>query len=156
MTSHLRKAINRRGLRELAGRASFERGEAYWGGGKVALIAESEREVTASVCGTRKYEVKLWVRGKNLRYECDCPFAVEGSFCKHCVAVGLALVESEKPDNNPVPTLKAPSQALVEIEVFLQRQEHQTLVRWLMEQAGEDARLREKLLSLMQDNTQSR
>jgi hypothetical protein len=77
-------------LRELAGPRSFERGLRY--AGRVADLDITGTQVTATVSGTDEYEVILVPGAAGLQWGCSCPFGQEGFFCKHCVAVGLAVL----------------------------------------------------------------
>ncbi len=53
-------------------------------------------QVIATVRGSAEYLVVLTLPdascGTRLRGECGCPYGQEGFFCKHCVAVGLAIL----------------------------------------------------------------
>jgi uncharacterized Zn finger protein len=80
-------------LRGLAGPRSFERGLGY--AGRVADLDVSGTQVTATVSGTDDYEVILVPGAAGLQWDCSCPFGQEGFFCKHCVAVGLAVLEPD-------------------------------------------------------------
>ncbi len=77
-----------------AGRRSFERGLQYLNA--VAGLEVIGNRIMATVRGTEDYLVVLTLGGTRpgsakLKGECDCPFAQEGFFCKHCVAVGLTV-----------------------------------------------------------------
>jgi uncharacterized Zn finger protein len=90
MSVSLKKLLNEQELYKLAGYRTFERGQHYAANGRVVSLAELENQViTAQVQGSQLYEVRLWLKGKNLQYSCTCLFAVQGAFCKHCVAVSL-------------------------------------------------------------------
>jgi hypothetical protein len=78
-------------LRGLAGPRSFERGLGY--AGQVADLDITGAQITATVSGTDDYEVILVPGDQGLLWDCSCPFGQEGFFCKHCVAVGLAVLE---------------------------------------------------------------
>lgn len=83
-------------LRAAAGDRSFERGAEYLEA--VAGLETIGHQVVATVRGTEDYLVVLTlgtaatVGGAGLRGECGCPYGQEGFFCKHCVAVGLAIL----------------------------------------------------------------
>jgi hypothetical protein len=83
-------------LRGLAGPRSFERGLGY--AGQVADLDITDTEITATVSGTDDYDVRLLPGGQGLQWDCTCPFGQEGFFCKHCVAVGLAVLEPDSRD----------------------------------------------------------
>ena len=81
-------------LRTAAGRRSFERGLQYLDA--VAGLETVGNQIIATVRGSEDYLVILTLAASRagsakLRGECDCPYAQEGFFCKHCVAVGLAV-----------------------------------------------------------------
>jgi len=51
--------------------------------------------VVATVQGTESYRVLLTWSAAGLTGECSCPFGQEGEFCKHCVAVGLVIIDAD-------------------------------------------------------------
>ncbi|MFH7598160.1 SWIM zinc finger family protein [Streptomyces racemochromogenes] len=81
-------------LRALAGERSFARGLGYVDA--VAGIEVGDGWVRASVSGTERYEVELLLsRRSGPTGTCDCPYGQEGNFCKHLVALGLAVIARE-------------------------------------------------------------
>lgn len=78
-------------LYRLAGDASFWRGVRYLPA--VRSIDDVPGGVVATVRGTDVYTVRLGRDGEELTGECTCPYGAQGAFCKHCVAVGLLLIE---------------------------------------------------------------
>ncbi len=78
MDRNLQKLLKPRMLRRMAGVRSFERGEEYFTGGLVWALAEYKGAVTASVRGTREYQVRLWVENENLKFSCNCPIEPTG------------------------------------------------------------------------------
>jgi len=90
-------------LPELADANSYERGETYLEEGRVVSVAENLNVVTGRVQGTAAYQVKLWAEDGQLAASCTCPWAAEGNFCKHCVAVGLAWLEQDSEMNGGEP-----------------------------------------------------
>jgi hypothetical protein len=80
-------------LRALAGEKSFRRGVDYVDA--VGGLAVKAGRITATVHGSEDYTVVLAVDSGSLRGECDCPQGQQGFFCKHCVAVGLAVVRNK-------------------------------------------------------------
>jgi uncharacterized Zn finger protein len=94
--------INQEKLRRTAGGAHFERGEAYHRSGRVRSLAVDEMGATAVVDGTRPYRVRLALRGQTLVGDCNCPMGDDGVFCKHCVATGLAWVDTAATPATPV------------------------------------------------------
>ena len=83
-------------LADLAGMRSYARGAAYHSDGRVELGAVGAGRAEAVVRGTMPYDVALWVDMNALRWSCACPVGDDGAFCKHCVAVGLAVVRRKK------------------------------------------------------------
>jgi hypothetical protein len=75
----------------LAGARVHGRGAQYLEDGRVVHEACGDERVRAIVKGTVPYVVELWVEGGGPAWSCTCPAAEDGAFCKHCVAVALAL-----------------------------------------------------------------
>lgn len=77
-------------LRQLAGPKSFERGQDYLH--EVTDLDVTRTGATATVRGSYDYAVFLDTGAGALTAGCSCPYGQEGNFCKHCVAVGLAVL----------------------------------------------------------------
>jgi uncharacterized Zn finger protein len=140
MVSDLVAKLTRDVMLELAGKTYFERGEGYHRGGHVYDLVEHGGIVVAKVVGTEDYRVRLWA-GDGLAYSCDCPLGLDGEFCKHCVAAGLAWLEGDFSEDAP-----GGSATMDDVQKYLEDQEKALLVRIVMEQAMEDEGLRERLL----------
>jgi uncharacterized Zn finger protein len=125
---------------ELAGETYFERGEGYHRGGHVYDLVEHAGVVVAKVAGTEDYRVRLWAED-GLDFSCDCPLGVDGEFCKHCVAAGLAWLEGDFSEHAP----GGPA-TMEDVQTYLEEQDKDLLVRIVMQQAMEDEGLRERLL----------
>jgi uncharacterized Zn finger protein len=125
---------------ELAGETYFERGEGYHRGGHVYDLVEHAGVVVAKVAGTEDYRVRLWA-DDGLDFSCDCPLGVDGEFCKHCVAAGLAWLEGDFSEHAP----GGPA-TMEDVQTYLEEQDKDLLVRIVMQQAMEDEGLRERLL----------
>lgn len=80
----------------MAGPVYFGRGEGYFNSSVVGGLVDIDGRITATVRGTHKYEVTLWVERGGLAHSCTCPLGDEGEFCKHCVAVGLEWLSRRK------------------------------------------------------------
>jgi uncharacterized Zn finger protein len=78
-------------IKVAAGDKSFKRGLDYVEDVEDLEIAGTQ--ITASVWGSGEYRVCLSAGEAGLRGECTCPYGREGFFCKHCVAVGLAVLQ---------------------------------------------------------------
>jgi uncharacterized Zn finger protein len=113
VTTATRPPITEAALRAVAGERSFERGVSYLDA--VAGLETVGNQVIATVRGTGDYLVVLTLGGAatggaaaggaaaggaatggGLRGECACPYGQEGFFCKHCVAVGLAVMRKAR------------------------------------------------------------
>jgi uncharacterized Zn finger protein len=77
-------------IRQLAGSASFERGQRYFEERRVVALARREGTLTANVRGADTYRVQIWVHHDALAYSCSCPQGQDKAFCKHAVATALA------------------------------------------------------------------
>jgi len=141
----LRTLLDRQALLRMAGTRSYERGEDYFVGGCVGSLIEHEGRISAKVFGTRQYRAKLWAEEDNLAYSCDCPIGVDGAFCKHCVAVGLAFMEQQRSGSSNAGKQSKPSLSIDDVREYLASQKKNFLVDMLMEQALEDDRLLQRL-----------
>lgn len=80
-------------LLEAAGPTSFHRGEEYVGYVRGLRVVGSG--ATASIQARRVYLVDLSWAGGRVNGTCTCPHHADGNFCKHLVAVGLAVVDRQ-------------------------------------------------------------
>lgn len=128
-------------LRALAGMRSFERGLGYLNA--VSGLEVGEHSVTAEVHGTDVYEVELTLGGDDgPSGRCDCPYGQEGNFCKHCVAVGLTMLQRAK----TIPHQRAAARARASgLEAWLTALSRDELLALLREQIAEDRQLRRRL-----------
>ncbi len=134
-------------LRRLAGPRSFARGEEYYNRGLVRSLSEHEGTVTAKVMGTHTYTVKLRQTDDGLDHSCTCPMGDDGAFCKHCVAAGLAWIESADSGTGPKKRKGSPAEVTMkDVQGHLASLEKDTLIRMIMQRAQDDDHLREKLL----------
>jgi uncharacterized Zn finger protein len=77
-----------------AGEAVFARGEGYVR--YVHGLVVSDGSARASIQAKRVYQVELsWANG--VAGSCTCPHYADGNFCKHLVAVGLAVLDGVPP-----------------------------------------------------------
>ncbi|MFI1851335.1 SWIM zinc finger domain-containing protein [Streptomyces sp. NPDC020480] len=128
-------------LRALAGPRSFERGLGYLDA--VSGVEVGDGWVTASVHGTERYEVELTLDGPGgLSGECDCPYGMEGNFCKHLVALGLTVLAQRESLPRQRKAARDRAQDLDEWLSGLSKDELLALVR---EQVGEERQLRRRL-----------
>jgi superfamily II DNA or RNA helicase len=73
------------------GRASRDRGEAYFAGGRVSIKTLYEASVAATVRGSALYRVQMQRDARRILTSCTCPAFAGGDFCKHLWAVLVAL-----------------------------------------------------------------
>lgn len=135
-------------LKDLAGTAAFQRGEAYFSDGAVSRLRLAGDKLTARVEGTENYCVELRDDDGDLAYDCTCPRAADGYFCKHCVAVGLAwLAEEGAAGQAKGKTGKAKRRdPWRDIKEYLAAQPAEAMVELLLDVAQRDDRLYQSLL----------
>jgi uncharacterized Zn finger protein len=126
-------------FRRLVGDRYFSRGEMYFADGAVLSLRGNDNGVEASVQGTHRYRVRLWVDDGDLDYDCTCPVGRDGELCKHCVAVGLAWCAGapDTTESNVRPD---------GLRTYLLNLDSSELVTLLLDQADEDERFRRQLL----------
>ncbi|WP_198655435.1 SWIM zinc finger family protein [Streptomyces geranii] len=128
-------------LKSLAGAPSYERGLGYLD--VVSGVEVGDGWITATVHGTDRYGVELNLDGPGgLTGECDCPYGLEGNFCKHLVAVGLTVLAQKK----SLPRQrKAARNRAQELDAWLSALSQGELLALVREQLGEDRQLRRRL-----------
>ncbi|WP_332758120.1 SWIM zinc finger family protein [Streptomyces sp. MT206] len=128
-------------LRAVAGERSYERGLGYVDA--VYGIEVGDGWIRASVRGTERYEVRLVPGGRGrLAGTCDCPYGQEGNFCKHLVALGLALIGQEADLSRGRESARDRARGLDAWLSGLSREELLALVR---EETAADRQLRRRL-----------
>ena len=137
--------ITRAALEELAGTAAYRRGEEYFSAGVVERLLATDDRVAARVEGTEIYRVELRrADDGELGYDCTCPRAGDGYFCKHCVAVGLAWLAEQAGKGRTVAGKARRSNlkpAWDGIRAYLTRQKPEALIELLLDAAQRDDRL---------------
>ena len=140
--------ITRAVLEELAGTTAFQRGEEYFSAGAVERLRVSGDKITARVEGTETYQVELRDDDGELAYDCTCPRAADGYFCKHCVATGLAWLaeNSAAPKSGAASGKKKRRDPWRDIKDYLTTQPPEVLIDLLLDVAQRDDRLYQSLL----------
>jgi uncharacterized Zn finger protein len=133
-------------LKRLSSDRSFAHGEAYFNEGRVRFLAEQEGVLTAVVSGQKDYRVKLELDDGEIEYSCDCPVGLDGEFCKHLVAAGLAWINPDMKPTRKTGERKIRETSQDKIQGFLKLQDKSTLIQMLVEEAAENRSLRERLL----------
>ena len=144
----LDELISRAALEDLAGTTAFRRGEEYFSVGAVERLRATEDKITAKVEGTETYRVELRDDDGELAYDCTCPRAGDGYFCKHCVAVGLAWLagNSAVPKSGAASTKKKRRDPWRDIKAYLTTQPPETVIDLVLDVAQRDDRLYRSLL----------
>ncbi len=93
-----------------AGLRSFERGFDYLD--QVADLEIASKQITGIVYGSNAYTVSLTFGDAGLGGHCTCPYGRDGFFCKHCVAVGLAVLKMGTDLPRHIETARAQRQML--------------------------------------------
>ncbi|MCG0284616.1 SWIM zinc finger domain-containing protein [Streptomyces sp. PSAA01] len=135
------RGLTEANLKMLAGPRSYERGLGYLDA--VSGVEVGDGWVTASVHGTERYEVELTLDGPGgLSGECDCPYGMEGNFCKHLVALGLTVLAQRE----SLPRQrKAARDRAQDLDGWLSALSKDSLLALVREQIAEDRQLRRRL-----------
>jgi uncharacterized Zn finger protein len=129
-------------IEQLADPRSFTRGLAYERDGHVQIESHESDHVRAIVRGSMPYLVEMRRKDDTISWSCTCPMGEDGDFCKHCVAVGLA-VAVEAAESKP--SRKELRRDEPDLRTYLCGLDVDELADLLLEQAGADWRLRERL-----------
>ena len=101
------RSISHLDVATLADSRTYARGVEYLRRGRVDVVELLDHSVTATVAGSTPYLVRLAVGRRGVEHHCSCPLGVEGTFCKHLVAVALAvagLTADDAPIDDADPT----------------------------------------------------
>jgi uncharacterized Zn finger protein len=132
-----RRVFARRELQSLGGRSTFERGMQYAVGGRVSKVSTTSEGATASVRGSVRYDVELWVDDDEAGFVCSCPVGGEERFCKHAVAVALVVTDAVVADEAPAAESAEPADE-VDLGTYLRGLDHDALVELLLDRAADD------------------
>jgi hypothetical protein len=103
-------SLSERALLKVAGDRVYGRGEDYVR--YVRGLRITAEMAYASVQAKRLYTVELEWSGPQPDGFCTCPHAADGHFCKHLVAVGLAVIDSGADATRVASALEATVQAM--------------------------------------------
>ena len=101
----------------------------------------SDTEVTANVYGSSEYTVCLVIDDQRLSGGCTCPYGRDGFFCKHCVAVGLSVLELGDELPRHLEAARAQQQA---VDAWLQSLSKEELLAELRGLLDENRELRQR------------
>lgn len=140
--------ISRASLEGLAGPSAFRRGEEYLAVGAVGRLRATGDRVAAKVEGTTTYRVELRDDEGVLGFDCSCPRAADGYFCKHGAALGLAWLDEHAGERKAGATSgrKKRRDPWRDIKQYLSTQPADILIELLLEVAQRDDRLYQSLL----------
>lgn len=125
-------------LRSIAGDTYFDRGKDYFSRGKVRSLVGRNNGVMATVRGTDDYHVRLTIEDGDLFGNCNCPLGEGGSFCKHCVATGLAW-------HAAIAEGRPPLAGEADVEGYLDTLEKKELIKIILDRARTDPSLDRRL-----------
>lgn len=109
----------------------------YWEGAVFQLEEKSPGEWVAGVHGSEDYRVEVSLEDDCLNYwECDCPY--EGEFCKHVVAVLLAIREKTELKGRFLTAgeAKVQGEKFFELGQMLELMDREALVKFAKEYAA--------------------
>jgi tetratricopeptide (TPR) repeat protein len=145
-------------LLALAGKQAFARGRGYFADGRIALSRNDPDRIEGEAEGSETYALWIEGHGDDLRWDCSCPAADDGAFCKHLVAAALTAREeaADRGDDEPATSPRAESAAgsarashkpkkADELASFLRAQPVDRLSDWLLAFAREDATIEKRL-----------
>ncbi|HEU4772921.1 MAG TPA: hypothetical protein VFS82_00150 [Lysobacter sp.] len=131
-------------LREQAGPGAYQRGSGYCRDGRIVLQQVTPSGFTAEALGTYTYRLRLSRDGDPWRWQCDCPAAANGAFCKHLVAAVMTAsgveVDADAPARNDA------ADSTDGLRAFLQAQPAERLADWLWALAQDDHEVEKRLL----------
>ena len=133
----LTDALDRDLLASQAGWLIFERGLDYEARGQVTGLEATDTKATATVAGTRPYEVSIELDLAEVAFDCTCPLGKEDRFCKHLVAVGLMVLgDTDDASQNRVGAARPDD--LAAVRAWLDEQPVEVLRDLLVDQAARD------------------
>lgn len=130
-------------LLALAGAASLKRGLAYFRDGRIEISFSDERGLKGVAYGQTRYPLSLGLAGRQWKWQCACPAADDGSFCKHLVAAVLTARENDAPGG--ATKASAGTSRRGALGTFLKAQPAERLADWLLALADEDPAIGERL-----------
>lgn len=119
----------------------YKRGERYYEEGDVSDLKCTEKQITADVYGSDIYEVTIDLEdGQVEGMDCTCPYAEQGEYCKHMVAVLLAAEDENLDEGAKAGQKKASWQDI------LQRLSESDLRNFVFQLAEDNRDLQKKIV----------
>ena len=95
--------MDRKDWKELFAPRILQRGLVYYREGAVKMLQRKGDVVNAVVLGRERYRVEIGLKGDEITdWSCDCPYASEGTPCKHMAAVFYGLDDADR-EEAPAP-----------------------------------------------------
>ncbi len=135
------------GLAAMLARADpgpLERGEWLADDDAVSISSIERNVVTARVQGTERYLVRVDAGAST--WSCSCPYAADGSFCKHAVAVICVVISPDDPEPVDAPVSADAPSDLERLVTHVAGLTHDELVEIVVDQAKHDPALADRLL----------
>lgn len=146
----LAEVFSRPAVMGLAGPAVYGRGVDYFRSSRVEPGSAADDRLRATVRGSVPYTVELWAERGHPEWSCTCPYAEDGSFCKHVVAVSLLLDPDGMevlPEDPALPVAASRAEEVGLLADHVDALDRGRLVELVLEAADQDWRLRERLLA---------
>ena len=134
--------VDRDTVRSRTTDAVFERGVNYRDEGRIQQLDRFDDLVTASVSGSKLYEVTVEFSGRSIDARCTCPYDGGGD-CKHVVAVLLDIAASPPQDESE------------RVEAVIDDVSADDLREFFRDALAEHAELREQFLAQFGDDHKS-
>ena len=126
-------------LKRLAGTSAFQRGFSYYKQDPQLVYKIKGTKVTANVSGNYAYQQQLTFALQGVDGHCSCPASENIDFCKHCVAVVLAIRENQTTSTiTKKPKISAKQKELDTLRRFLEKLERSELEISLLKLISED------------------
>ena len=126
-------------LKRLAGTSAFQRGYSYYKQDPQLVYKIKGSKVTANVSGNYAYQQQLTFALQGVDGHCSCPASENVDFCKHCVAVVLAVRESQTTSSiTKKPKISAKQKELDTLKGFLETLERSELETSLLKLISQD------------------
>jgi len=134
--------VDRKTVRNRSSDAVFDRGENYREEGRIRELNRFDDLVTASVRGSKLYDVTVEFGGQSIDTRCTCPYDGGGD-CKHVVAVLLDVAANPPQDESG------------DIETVLEDVSANDLRAFVRDALAEHSELREQFLARFGDDHKS-
>lgn len=139
-TKQLKEVLSKSKLKQLAGETYFTRGEKYFLSGNVLNLITGDDFASGKVLGTKAYRVHISIKSGKINWSCSCPLGEDGEFCKHCVAVGLAVLETSS-----ISKSKTKSITFADVENYLMLLDKGELIKIIIDAAKDSDRVYNKI-----------